>query len=61
MIPKRIKSDNFKRSNKENRNIGKMNDWMAPQLFRILVVALIFSWTVPDRAWKHNQLGISVL
>ena len=24
----------------------KLNDWMAPQLFRILVVAIIFSPTV---------------
>ena len=26
----------------------KMNDWMAPYLFRILVVAIIFSPTVYD-------------
>ena len=25
------------------RNIGKINDWMATYLFRILVVAIIFS------------------
>ena len=24
------KIDNFKRSNREKNNIGKMNDWMAP-------------------------------
>ena len=29
-------------------NIGKMNDWMAPLLFRILVVAIIFSPTVQN-------------
>ena len=25
------------------RNIGNLNDWMSPYLFRILVVAIIFS------------------
>ena len=28
------------------RNIGNLNDWMAPFLFRIFVVAIIFSPTV---------------
>ena len=27
-------------------NIGKLNDWMEPELFRILVVAIISSPTV---------------
>ena len=40
LIPKRIKSDNFTRSNREKfniaiANIGKINDWMATYLFRI--------------------------
>ena len=38
-----IQSYNFTRSNREKSNIGKMNDWMATLLFRILVVAIIFS------------------
>ena len=37
---KTIKGDNFTRSNKEKY------DWMAPYLFHILVVTIIFSQTV---------------
>jgi hypothetical protein len=29
-----------------HRNIENLNDWMVPKLFRILVVAMIFSPTV---------------
>ena len=45
---KRIKSDNFIRSNREKSNIAiaNLNDWMAPWLLCILVVAIIFSPTV---------------
>ena len=48
---KRIKSDNFTRNNREKSNIaiaiGKIDDWIAPELFRILVVVIIFRRLYP--------------
>ena len=54
-----IKSDNFTSSNREKSNIaiaiGKINDWMATYLFRILVVTIIFSPTVCIHACISNH------
>ena len=42
-------------ANKEKcyRNIGKMNDWMAPLYFRILFVAIIFSPCIQNDSWIY--------
>ena len=37
-----------------------MNDWMAPQLFRILVVAIIFSPTVLFRLAEEGDVEASL-
>ena len=59
---KRIKSDNLTRGNREKSNIaiaiGNLNDWMASQLFRILVVAIIFSTTVLSTVRQNYKLHI---
>ena len=44
---------------KKTRNIGKINDWMTPKLFRILVVAIIFSPTVNIEGFELLILDIA--
>ena len=55
MDAKRINSDNFTMSNRGKSNIGNLNDWKAPYLFRIFVIAIIFSPTVSIKIILFNQ------
>ena len=40
-------------------NIGNLNDWMTPSLFRILVVAILFSPTVILYLYPHHMTPLT--